>query len=84
MVNIFQIFNKIASDWLVSRSNIINGWTSDDIRHLPLLYTQPASSFFKFCKTPPSIQSLIAVDSYKLTDRQVIKFIYWLVLKVII
>lgn len=66
------MFNKIASDWLVSKANFINGWTSDDIRHLPLLYTQPASSFFKFCTTPPSVQSLIAVDSYELTDRQVI------------
>ncbi|XP_025197043.1 uncharacterized protein LOC112595869 [Melanaphis sacchari] len=66
-----QIFNKIASDRL-SKKNI-NGyykWTSDDLRHLPLVYTQPATSFLKFCATPPSIQSLIAVDSYMLSNRQ--------------
>ncbi|VVC44291.1 Hypothetical protein CINCED_3A001515 [Cinara cedri] len=65
-----QIFNKIASYWLSSKLNFVNEWTSEDLRHLPLLYTQPATSFLKFCSTPPSIQSLIAVDSYMLTDRQ--------------
>uniref|UniRef100_A0A2S2NSI1 Otoancorin n=1 Tax=Schizaphis graminum TaxID=13262 RepID=A0A2S2NSI1_SCHGA len=66
-----QIFNKIASDRLSKKH--INGyykWTSDDLRHLPLIYTQPATSFLKFCATPPSIQSFIAVDSYMLTNRQ--------------
>ncbi|XP_060861457.1 uncharacterized protein LOC132938560 [Metopolophium dirhodum] len=66
-----QIFNKIASDRLSKKH--INGyyeWSSDDLRHLPLIYTQPASSFLKFCTTPPSIQSFIAVDSYMLTNRQ--------------
>lgn len=56
-----------------SKTNVINGWTSKDLRHLPLLYTQPATSFLKFCSTPPSIQSLIVIDSYMLTDRQVNK-----------
>ncbi|XP_016659329.2 uncharacterized protein LOC100160532 [Acyrthosiphon pisum] len=66
-----QIFNKIASDRLSKKH--ISGyyeWSSDDLRHLPLIYTQPATSFLKFCTTPPSIQSFIAVDSYKLTNRQ--------------
>ncbi|KAF0770310.1 Uncharacterized protein FWK35_00000802 [Aphis craccivora] len=66
-----QIFNKIASDRLSKKR--INGyykWTSDDLRHLPLIYTQPPTSFFKFCVTPPSIQSFIAVDSHMLTNRQ--------------
>ncbi|XP_022161558.1 uncharacterized protein LOC111027479 [Myzus persicae] len=66
-----QIFNKIASDRLSKKH--INGyykWSSEDLRHLPLLYTQPATSFLKFCTNPPSIQSFIAVDSYMLTNRQ--------------
>lgn len=68
-----KIFNKIASHWLSLKVNPINGWTSDDLRHLPLLYTQSATSFLKFCNTTPSVQSLIAVDSCMLTDRQVRK-----------
>lgn len=66
-----QIFNKIASDRLSKkRTNGYYKWTSDDLRHLPLIYTQPPTSFLKFCTTPPSIQSFIAVDSYMLTNRQ--------------
>lgn len=46
-----------------------------------MLYTQPTTSFLKFCNAPLSVQSLIAVDSYMLTDRQVDKLnIYYFII----
>ncbi|XP_050528946.1 uncharacterized protein LOC126898698 [Daktulosphaira vitifoliae] len=65
-----QIFNKIANHHWLTAVNATTGWSPDDLRHLPLLYTQPPSTFKKFCFSPPSAQSIIALDSSMISSRQ--------------
>ncbi|XP_050441383.1 uncharacterized protein LOC126846182 isoform X2 [Adelges cooleyi] len=65
-----QIFNKIARQRYLTKPNSTKSWSFDDLRHLPLLYTQPPSVLMKFCDFPLNTESLISADSSMISARQ--------------